>query len=287
MTDSSPLDLHDQFGGSPTMMIDTDGASIAVTDLGGDGAPLLLLHGLAGSSREMRATGECLRDRFRVLLMDQRGHGASTRRPDGVSRQAFVADVVQVIEFVAPGERAVLVGQSMGAHTAFLVAAARPDLVDRLVMLEGHAAGSEAPEEAEALGRFFGSWPIPFANEAVARAYLGAGAIVDAWIADLETAPDGLRPRFDADVMERTIAAVHLPRWTEWASLDVPTLAVFAEGGMFSAEQRDELIRRCPASERADLGTGSHDAHLDAFEEWIRVARGWLSRGRCPSAGLG
>ena len=42
-----------------------------------------------------------------------------------------------------------------GAHTAFLVAAARPDLVDRLVMLEGHVAGSDDPEGAARLGRYF------------------------------------------------------------------------------------------------------------------------------------
>src|SRR5699024_12803861 len=56
----------------------------------------------------------------------------------------------------------------------FLTAAARPDLVDRLVMLEGHAAGSDDEEDAARLGRFFASWPVPFADVATARSYLGA-----------------------------------------------------------------------------------------------------------------
>uniref|UniRef100_UPI0035AB73DC transposase n=1 Tax=Microbacterium sp. BF1 TaxID=2821146 RepID=UPI0035AB73DC len=50
-------------------------------------------------------------------------------------KQADIDDV--------PGSRATLVGQSMGAHTAFLAAAARPDLADGLVMLEGHVSGSD------------------------------------------------------------------------------------------------------------------------------------------------
>ncbi len=253
--------------------------SIAVWDLGGVGPTLLLLHGLAGSSRELIATAEALKERFRVLIVDQRGHGLSTRRPGDLSRDAFVADIVAVLEELAPGQRCVLVGQSMGAHTAFLVASARPDLVERLVMLEGHVAGSEDPGEAEDLGRYFASWPVSFRDVAAARDFLGDDAVAKAWIVDLEATPEGLVPRFDADVMERIIAAVHEPRWAEWESLRVPVLAVFAQNGMFTAEAKNELISRRPETARVDLASGSHDAHLDAFDEWITVLTSWLAMG--------
>ena len=88
------------------------GVSIAVNDLGGDGPVVMLLHGLAGSSRELLPTAYALRG-YRVLLVDQRGHGASTRLPDDLSRGAFVGDVVTAIEELVPGRRATLVGQSM------------------------------------------------------------------------------------------------------------------------------------------------------------------------------
>ncbi|MCW4464259.1 alpha/beta hydrolase [Glutamicibacter sp. MNS18] len=137
----------------------------------------------------------------RVLLVDQRGHGRSTRRPDDLSRAAFVGDVVAVMDACAPGERCFLVGQSMGAHTAFLTSAMHPDRVGGLVMLEGEVAGSGDPEETATVGRWFASWPIPFPVEAAARVFLGEDAIVDAWIADPEATQQGLMPRFDADVM--------------------------------------------------------------------------------------
>lgn len=79
--------------------------------------------------------------------------------------------------------------------------------------------------------------------------------------------------------MERTIAAVHEARWTEWENLQVPTVAVFAGHSMFSPGARDELIRRRPMTKRVDLAGGSHDAHLDAFDDWVGVLREWLIRG--------
>ncbi len=259
-----------------TTYLNRDDVTLAVTDVGGDGATVLLLHGLAGSSRELLPTAKAL-DGYRVLLFDQRGHGGSTRRPQDLSRKAFVDDVICVLEHFAPGEQSILVGQSMGAHTAFLTAAARPDLVSGLVMLEGHAAGNDNPQEAADVGKYFASWPIPFSDECQARNFLGTDAIVDAWVADFEQSVRGLVPRFDSDIMELVIAAVHEPRWEEWSSLRVPTLAVFAESGMFSELEKEDLIRRRPETSRVDLAGGSHDAHLDAPQLWIEALSRWLN----------
>lgn len=257
-------------------LIERQGVSIAVTDLAGDGPTVILLHGLAGSSRELLPTAQALQG-HRVLLVDQRGHGYSTRRPADLSRSAFVEDIIEVMNAFAPGERCVLVGQSAGAHTAFLVAATYPERVQSLVLLEGHAGGNSDPEEAAGLGRWFASWPTPFAGEDAAREFLGDDAVVDAWIADFEEIDGELAPRFDADIMQHTLEAVHEPRWEEWEQLQVPTLAVFAADSMFTLEDQDELIRRRPATTRVNLRGGSHDAHLDAFDEWIDVLTSWLA----------
>ena len=187
--------------------------------------------------------------------------------------------MIAVIERFEPHRKVALVGHSMGAHTAFLVAAARPDLVDRLVMLEGHAAGSDNPGEADAVGDFFASWPSAFADESEARRFLPNSALSEAWIDDLEPSAGGLRARFDPEVMRRTLAAVHEPRWHEWEKLAVPTLVVFAEHGMFGLAQRDELIRRRPETRKAFIPGAGHDAHLEAFDLWVATLRGYLDHG--------
>jgi pimeloyl-ACP methyl ester carboxylesterase len=239
----------------------------------GAGRTIVLLHGLAGSSTELipmaRALSEC-----RVLLLDQRGHGRSARRPDDTSRAAFVADVVALIEADA-SHPVTLIGQSMGAHTAMLVAAARPDLVEGLVLLEG-GEGSGDPGENERMGEYFRSWPTPFATQDAAREFLGDGPLQRAWVEDLEARPDGYHARFDPDVMVRVIDAVAAPRWAEWESVAVSTLVVYAENGLFSEEQKQEFVRRGRAASRVDIAEASHDAHLDAFDAWMAVVRDYL-----------
>ncbi|GAA4923046.1 hypothetical protein GCM10025777_40340 [Membranihabitans marinus] len=109
----------------------------------------------------------------------------------------------------------------MGAHTAFLAAHARPDLVSQLIMLEGHVAGGKEPEDSQAIGEYFRTWPRFFGSTDEAKQTLGNSPLGRAWTADLEATSEGLQPRFDADIMESTIAAVHYPRWQEWESLTV------------------------------------------------------------------
>ena len=250
-----------------------DGTTIAYTVSPGAEPAVVVLHGLAGSSREFVPTARALAGR-RVVLVDQRGHGGSTTRPADTSREAFTADVVAVLE-AETSEPVDLVGQSMGAHTAMLVAAARPDLVRRLVLLEGDQGGG-SPEEHAALGDFFRSWAVPFPDRATAASSLGDGPLARAWADDLEEAPDGLRPRFDADVVQATIEAVGTPRWAEWESVTAPVLVVYADDGMFTAEQQDEFVRRGRDVRRVDLHDASHDAHLDAADQWIDALRAFV-----------
>ena len=235
---------------------------------------VVILHGLAGSSREFIPTALALSPR-KVILIDQRGHGFSTRVPADTSRTAFVNDVVRVIE--AESSQAVdLVGQSMGAHTAMLMAAANPDLVRRLVLLEGNE-GNGTVEEHAALGDYFRSWEVPFASREEARSSLGDGPLAKAWVADLEEHADGLYPRFDAEVMVRTISEVAVPRWVEWESISAPTLVVYADGGMFTEKQKTEFVARGRNVTRVDLTGASHDAHLDAPEQWMKALRMFLT----------
>ena len=235
----------------------------------GDGPVVVALHGLAGAGDEFIATAVAVGRSHRFVLPDLRGHGHSTRRPADVSRDAFAADVAALIRQVSPGRPVTLVGQSMGGHTAIFAAAAFPNLIARLIVLEATVAGGADPTR---IGDYFRSWPVPFASAAEAEAFLGQDALSRSWIGHLEPSGDGgLVPPFDPDVMQAVMEGVLAPRWEEWKSVTAPTTAVFAAKSMFSPAEQAEFVAARPGTRHVVLAGGSHDAHLDATPEWAAV----------------
>ena len=251
-----------------------DGVVISYLVFTGKEPSVVILHGLAGSGGEFIPTAQALGGRH-VILVDQRGHGQSTRSPGDTSREAYVRDAMLVIEQAASGP-VDLVGQSLGAHTAMLVAAGHPHVVRRLVLLETDEGGNSG-EDPIALRDFFRSWEVPFATRETAREALGDTPLAAAWAADLEEREDGFHPRFDPEVMASAITHVSTPRRAEWESIAAPTLVVFADGGMLSEDRKRAFVANRPNAYRVDLRGASHDAHLDAFGQWVAAVHEFLS----------
>ena len=67
-------------------------------DWGGDGSPILALHGLASSGHWYRRVAPYLTADYRVVAPDQRGHGATTQAPAGYDWQTLCQDIVALMD---------------------------------------------------------------------------------------------------------------------------------------------------------------------------------------------
>jgi 3-oxoadipate enol-lactonase len=112
----------------PTM--DVNGVALAYDDEG-QGPPLLLLHAGIADRSMWDDVVPMLTDRFRVIRFDLRGYG-QTPLPDGPF--VYASDAAELLTALGI-ERAHLVGVSMGGHVALDLALARPEMVDRLVLV--------------------------------------------------------------------------------------------------------------------------------------------------------
>lgn len=98
---------------------------------------LLLLHGLASSSHIWDLVAPILAERgFRVLAIDQRGHGRSSKPASGYGFERVTADAATVIRS-AGLRRPVVVGHSWGANVALELAVRRPRIVRGAFLLDG------------------------------------------------------------------------------------------------------------------------------------------------------
>ena len=103
---------------------------------GNKGQSVVLLHGLASSSHIWDLTAPLLTKEYRVLALDQRGHGKSDKPDDGYDFATMVADVQAFCRYSGL-ERPVVIGHSWGASVALEYAVANPDNVLGLVMVDG------------------------------------------------------------------------------------------------------------------------------------------------------
>lgn len=99
--------------------------------------PVLVLHGITQSTATWSWLVPHLAHDYRVVRLDFRGHGRSGRTPGAYDFHGYLADATAICEQVL--ERpAIVVGHSLGGHTAAGLAQTRPDLV-RGVVLEDPA----------------------------------------------------------------------------------------------------------------------------------------------------
>jgi pimeloyl-ACP methyl ester carboxylesterase len=109
--------------------------------VGGDGPPLVLLHGLGGAASNWTELAPELAREHRVIVVDLPGHGGSSPLPALPNLEPFADRVGLVLqrEGVHP---AVVVGHSLGCVVALRLAMRSPDLVRGLVLISAAGIGS-------------------------------------------------------------------------------------------------------------------------------------------------
>lgn len=98
---------------------------------------LVLLHGNGESGRNFKKHIEILKDRYKLLVIDSRGHGKSEFGKAQLSLGTMSVDLVNVIESFG-FDKVNIAGFSDGANIAMLTAIKNHDLIDRLILIGGN-----------------------------------------------------------------------------------------------------------------------------------------------------
>jgi pimeloyl-ACP methyl ester carboxylesterase len=253
----------------------------ALTDHGGDGPPILLLHGLMGRGRTWRRQIPWLRSYGRVFTIDaafHRGAGVDVvGDPDDIATERFVTDIAEALTVIDRGP-AVLIGHSMGGLHAWCTAAEYPELVAAIVVedmapdFRGRTTGTWQP--------WFASWPDRF--DGLADAVEMFGPIAGEYFYD--AFDDGrLHGELSvwADIAERW---GERDFWTQWQQARVPALLIEASGGVTPEGQMRTM------AETNDFATllvieGGHLLHDDAPQIYRGAVEAFLDGLDGPDAG--
>ncbi len=238
------------------------------------GAPpaCLLLHGIGNYGWYWAFFADAIAGRHRLIAPDARGHGESGKPLDDYAPEQFVADAVAVLDALAI-ERAMVVGHSMGGTHAIRLAAAHPDRVERLVIID---AGPEPMQEgSERARRLSLGRPERFANADEALAYLrrtspGYSDEVYAnrmrWL--FHDDEGALVWRSSHDALASIIStAGHGELWDSLRAVRCPTLLVHGtRSNVLSADVAQRMIKTLVDGRLLELDAG-HNVALDRPKE--------------------
>ena len=273
--------------------VEIGGLKFHYTDWGGGGPPLVMLHGLSGHARTWDHTAAALSERYRVLALDQRGHGDSNWAPQyGLAPMA--QDVLGFLDALELAE-VTLMGLSMGGLVSFVFAAAHPDRVTRMVIMdigpETAPVGARNVASSMAANDVFES-----EDEAFARARAANPRPTDATLRhrvshNLRPLPDGtLTFKYDKALRSPGALFDHTQDelWAAWRAVSCPVLLVRGDDSdVLATETAQRMLAENPRASFASIPDCGHSITLDSPQGLLEVVSPWLvaaGAGRAASA---
>ncbi len=232
-------------------------------EVAGDGPAVLLTHGYSATGRMWKPQADALKDRYRIISWDMRGHG-QTESPDDptqYSEALTIGDMLALMEMLQTGP-AVIGGLSLGGFMSLAFHLTHPELVRALVLCDT-GPGYRNPEARAGWNRAAERRAEQL--EATGLAALGSGTEVRATARyhksaqGLAHAARGMLAQFDARIID------HLP------DIRVPTLVIVGSLDEPFRGPSDYMAAKIPGARLQVIEGAGHAANLDQPEAFNHV----------------
>jgi esterase len=245
---------------------------------------MVLLHGLTGHAHTWDHMAPQLAERYHVLALDQRGHGDSDHATEYATAD-FTRDLEALVAQRWTPTPFILVGLSMGGHNAIAYAAAHPEHVSRLIIIDIPPRLRRDPQA---------TWdPTARPGEANHPVFDQFEQAVEVARAGTPTAPQAnleyrtwwnLRQLGDGTMTFKhdPLAPVRwepADLWDAWSHIIVPTLLVRGElTQVLPLAIAERMLAALPDGEMAQVPGSGHSVPTDKPEALTPVVLEWLSR---------
>jgi pimeloyl-ACP methyl ester carboxylesterase/tetratricopeptide (TPR) repeat protein len=240
------------------------------------GTPVIMLHGYTDSWYSFSTVLPLIDNKYRVYVLDQRGHGDSSRPVGGYAMEQFAADVLAFMDELNL-KQATLVGHSMGSFVAQHVAAMAPERVTKLVLVASATSvrNNTVLELQREINGLKDTAPVP---EAFAREF------------QVSTAFQPLAPEFLQGVVKESCKApVHV--WREVMAemlapeadvqlkkIKTPTLILWGDKEtVFPRSEQDALVSALRNSTLKVYPNTGHALHWERPERFVQDLQAFIN----------
>ena len=244
----------------------------------GSGNPIVILHGLLGSSDNWMPQAKLLGEHFHVYTVDQRNHGQSPHSQEH-NYEVMVSDLMQFIGDHTL-KKPVIIGHSMGGKTAMNFALSYPDKLSALVVVD------IAPKSYDVRHDHIieGLKAIPIdsiqsrseADEELSH-HVSSLAVRQFLLKNLmRTSEGGFAWRMNLPVLDNNLEKIGRTI-DSTSTFDGPTLFVRGtRSDYIMDEDRDRIKEIFPKSTLVSMDTG-HWVHAEKPSEFVDVVKSFLS----------
>ena len=248
--------------------------------------PLVCLHGHTGQAHIWDEFAQAMAPHYRVLSLDQRGHGGSQWAETGYERDRFVEDLMAFVDELGL-QRFVLAGLSMGGWHSLLYTPNHQDRVERIIIVD---IGPEPSPESIAGRANRPPTPMEFASLDDAVAWM---LETNPWATPERTRQDAIDKmrqkddgtwtwKADASLFNMTLTDLTSRELQQryWKAVEAIICPILEVRGSESPLVSDEVIQRMIAMGQnfssVDVPGAGHVVTVDKPQEFIEVTRGFL-----------
>lgn len=245
----------------------------------GQGKPMLILHGLLGSSRNWGGLSQKFADGRMVVTVDMPNHGASPWS-EAMDYPFMAREIGALIQSLHAGP-AIVLGHSMGGKAAMTLALTRPDLVEKLVVVD--IAPVDYSHTFAPYIKAMRAVPLSTAERRSDIEDALAASISDPRVRaflmqNLEGAPGSYRWRPNLPVLGAAMDDIlRFPRLAGDPVYDGPTLFLSGGASDYVLPQHEDLILSLfPQAQFQAIDGANHWVHADKPQEFAAAVLDFL-----------
>ncbi|WP_032092137.1 alpha/beta fold hydrolase [Necropsobacter rosorum] len=237
---------------------------------------LIFIHGLFGDMNNLGVIARAFADDYPILRVDLRNHGHSFHSNE-MNYALMAQDLLHLIDYLQL-DKVILIGHSMGGKTAMTAAALRPELTEKLVVIDiaPVAYGNHGHDSV-----FAGLFAV---KRAQAQTRQQAKPILAQHIPQASVQQFMLKS-FDAHCPERfrfnlTALYANYAKLMDWQAVSFPKPTLFIKGGLSDyilSEYRDEITAQFPHAGAFTINGSGHWVHAEKPDAVIRAVQRFLS----------
>jgi len=252
-----------------------------------DAHPIVLLHGVRLHAQVWNHFSRRFHHRYRILALDQRGHGDSAWGPeDGYHAEEYYADLCAVVA-ARSLTRFTLIGHSLGGMVSMLYASRHPEQIERLILVDISAGRPPVPPGTDLTRVTETAPPQDFHSIEEASTYLKS--TLSRAPADVveESAREGMRQndagrytwKYDPAILQRRRpASANLDMWKVVAEIKAPTLLQYgSESKVVNADLAERMAKTIPHCKVECIHGAGHalftdrpDAFAESVESFLK-----------------